>query len=164
MTRRITGTIGGRFNLTEVDTDNTAGNSTITTEIETTISALPILSTDLVVALVGTVGTVPTTLDLSAVQIVTGGTDTLYPVKATAPVVFASIKSMVVHNKSVNTVTVYEGAANSYLPASEQITLSPGAAIQIVYPTAQVVGPTAKNIRIKSTVNASACEVYIFGA
>jgi len=158
----ISGIVGAGFSVTETDSDTTAGASDIVTEVDSAIAALTTANTDKVIALTGKVGTTPITLDLTAIDTLTGGTDVMSPVKATVPLILTTVKSIVVHNKSVNTILVEASGSDSFLPASEQITVLAGGFVQLGYTTAQAVAG-AFNIDISADVDASACEIYILG-
>jgi len=163
MSIELTGTAGLQFDIRTVDTDTGVGEKDVTYVTPTTVKSVTFTDASIAVAMAGAVGTTPATIDLTAIANVTAGSDTLAVKDNTAPVALASVLTLFVVNTSANVVTLQAGATNSFLTASEQVTIPAGAGAGYSYASGKATSGSIKNIRISADVNDSDCEVYILG-
>lgn len=156
------GNAGITFNVTETTATTDTGTVTQAHTIATTVSALTIESTDKVASISGTVGTTAFDLNLNDVSNQSG---TGYDVNVVRnqEVDYTTMKQITIHNTDdTNTITVGPGSSNSFLAASEQITLSPGQAISLTYSTAKSVSTTG-NISIVADAASTTFKTYLLG-
>ena len=162
----ITGNVGTAFDLTETNTTTSTGIISETYLVEASVGDLPISATDKAVGIAASIGTTAFDFDLYDIKNLSGGAGagayTFIPQRSTSPVVLATIKSILIHNKSATILTITPGSVNSYLPASEQITIPAGGSNQFAYSTAQTIG-ASKTIKIISNGATSIVEIYILG-
>jgi hypothetical protein len=158
----LTGSAGCQFSITKVDTANAIGTiAGITYQDETAIRSVTFTNASLVAAMSGVVAaSAGTQIDLYALN--TSGA--LYLAQGTAPIVFQTILTIVIHNKHASsTIAVAPGATNSFLAASTLITIPAGGAAQLTYTTAATVSSTVRNILLTSSSGTADCEVYVLG-
>lgn len=163
MSITITGTAGCQFSITVTDTATNTGTAKILHQSETAIRSVTFTNASLVAALAGSVGTAGTTIDLFAIADANDGTYYMRLQHGNATIILGSLLTMVIHNKSANIITVAPGSSNSFLAASEQITIPAGGAIQLTFASGKTVSATVKNIKLTADSNDSACEIYILG-
>jgi len=157
----VSGEVGLRFNITESNIITDVGTASIVTTMEESINNIPLSNSDVVVALSGTVDNTGTTIDLTAIQNV----DSLVLVRGTAPVALDNIKAIFVANKSsTQNVVVSASASNSFLAASDQMTINPLSGLAAYCGTEIAIATaTNENIDITGQVGGTAIEVYIIG-
>lgn len=166
MTQTITGNVGTRFDITVCDTATCTGQEDIAHQIESTVGDLTLTDDDYIISLCGTVGTTAIDgLDLNALSYITG---TGYVLNArtnlTQPVDLTTIKNITIHNKgTVEVITISDATATSFLPASEQITIKPGASAVIYNGPDFTIGVNGQ-IKIVSDTASTPIEIYIAGA
>ncbi len=159
----IAGSAGCQFSLTITDTATATGTSVILHQSEVAIRSVTFANTSLIAALAGAVGTSGTTIDLFAIADADDATYFMRLQKGSATIILGSLLTIVIHNKSVNVITVAPGASNSFLTASEQITIPASGAIQLTFASGKTVSATVRNIKLTADVNDSDCEIYILG-
>jgi hypothetical protein len=165
MTITLTGTAGCQFDITTTDTATNTGSKTVEHKTETAIRSVTYTDASYSVAFAGKVGTTGTTIDLYSIADANDGTYYLRLQDSVSGTVYASILTLVVHNKnSTGTISVVPGASNSFLAASEQITLAAGQAVQLTYSTAKTVSNTVRNFKLVGSAINMDCEVYILGS
>lgn len=165
MAKTLTGTAGVNFNITTTNTSDNTGTSTILHEPDSAVTSVTYTNSSYSVAYAGQVGTSGTTIDLYAIADANDGTYYMRLDNGTSGISYASILSIVIHNKATSgTITIQPGATNSFLTASEQITLAAGQAIQLVYSTAKTVSNTIRNFKLVGSTTNMNCEVYILGS
>lgn len=161
----ITGEAGANFDLTVTDTATATGTKVVTFETPTAIKSVTYTNSSKVATFDGAVGTSGTTIDLYSLNDATDSTYYLYLQDNTSPIVLSSCSIIIIYNKSANVLTVQPGASNSFLTASEQVTIPAGAAIMYCYgTTAKTVDATHRNIKIVADVVDSDCQIFILGA
>lgn len=166
MTIAITGSMGCQCNLTIADTATSTGSKTVTYKTEDSIRTVTFTNASKVCSLAGQVGTVGTTIDLYSIADANDGTYYMRLQDTSAPIVLGTLLSIIFHNKHTSgTITVVPGASNSFLTASEQITIAAGAAAQLTYPStgAKTVSNTVRNLKLVGSTTNMDCEVYILG-
>lgn len=159
----IIGSAGCQFDLEVTNSATATGDKVVQHITEVGIRSITYTDASLVVALAGAVGTSGTDIDLIALADFDDGTYFLRLQDNSATVVLASLLTIVIHNKSVNIITIAPGSSNSFLTASEQITIPAGGAIQLTYPSGKTVDASNKTIKLTADVNDSDCEIYILG-
>jgi len=158
----ITGETGLRCNITKSEETTTTGESTVSIVSEDAIGNLPILSTDIIASMSGTVSTSASIIDLTALQNV----DDLVLVKGTAPIVFASIKAIYVHNKELSdSIVIKANASESFLASSDQITI-PALSGASVYcgGTLTITADVDDKFTIEGAGATDSVEIYFLGA
>lgn len=165
MTITVSGNVGTRFNVSVEDTSNNTGSSTVNYSIEASVGDLTLTNADKFVAFYGNIGITAVSIDLMALQYLTGADYKVYPVVATIPVVLSNVKAIYIHNKHVSqTLTAYVAAATSFLPASEQITIQPGAS-SVVYNGPAIAITGLNNLfRLIASGLTTDFEMYIVGS
>lgn len=159
----ITGTVGNGYNLTKTDTATNTGEVEVTHTLEDTVSSLTYTNASNIVVYAGQVGTVGTTIDLFASADANDGTYFMRLENTTSGISYTSILTLCVHNKSAGTITLAPGASNSFLTASEQITIPAGCSVQFAYGTAQTVSATVRNFKLTGSAINLDCEIYLLG-
>jgi hypothetical protein len=166
MANVLTGTVGAQFDITRTNSATNEGNTVTEYQTPIAIRSLTYTSGGVVAAMAGAVGTAGTNITLSALVNVTVSSDTLAVQDTTAPVVFASLLAFAVYNTHATaTITLKPGASNSFLPASEQITIQPGECKQFNYSTAQTITASSNDqIKFVGSINGATCKVWLLGA
>lgn len=165
MTITITGTAGCQFDITTTNTSTDTGTKIVEHKTETAIRSVTYTDSSYSVAYSGQVGTTGTTIDLYSIADANDGTYYLRLQDNVSGISYASILTIVIHNKNLTgTITIQPGASNSFLTASEQITLDVGQAVQLTYSTAKTVSNTIRNFKLVGSTTDMDCEVYILGS
>lgn len=162
MTTAITGNAGINFSITETDAAALTGTKTQLHQPADAIRDMTFLTTDLVASWSGYVGTTEANLVLNALANITATGCVIKMVNATAPLASAvAVRMLVFYNKHASqNITIKAAAAgNSFLTASEQITLLPGKAVALVYTTAKAIS-TDINIGILGAGALTDIEIY----
>ena len=161
----ISGTAGCNFNLTRVDTADATGSiAGITYQTESAVRSVTYTNSSKIATFTGAVGTTGTTIDLFSLADANDGTYYMRLSSNTSGISLTSILILCIHNKSAGNITVEPGAANSFLTASEQITIPAGGCFMFSYGTAQTVSATVRNFKLTGAAVDYDCEVYILGA
>jgi hypothetical protein len=166
MAQTITGKVGTNFNLTVAETATSCGSKSVVYKCEDTVREVTYASTDKVVAWAGQVGTTGTTLDLYAIADANDGTYYMRVQDTPSGVSLSGVRAFVVHNKAAaGTIKILVGAANSFLPASEQATVQAGSSIMYAYPATggQTVTAAIRNLKLTGSAINMDCEVYLIG-
>lgn len=164
MAKTIIGTAGSQFNLTVTDTETNTGAKTVTFTDELAIRSVTYTNTSLIAAYSGQVGTTGTEIDLLSLIDFDDGTYYLRLQENSAPIVLSSVLTIIIHNKSTaDTITVTPGASNSFLAASEQITIDPGSCAQLTFASGKTVSSTVKTLKLTGDADPVNCEIYILG-
>jgi hypothetical protein len=164
MAKSITGTAGSQFNLTIADTATNTGTKTVNFTTESAIRSVTYTNASLVAVYSGQVGTTGTEIDLSSLIDFDDGTYYLRLQENSAPVALSSVLTIIIHNKSTaDTITVTPGASNSFLAASEQITIDPGSCVQLTFASGKTVSSTVKTLTLTGDADPVNCEIYILG-
>jgi len=165
MTITLTGTAGCQYSITKTDTATNTGTATIKHETESDIRSVTYTDASYSIAFAGAVGTVGTTIDLYSISDINDGTYYLRLQDNMSGTVYSEILTIVIHNKATSgTITIQPGDSNSFLTASEQITLDAGQAIQLTYSIAKTVDATHRNIKLVGSTTDMDCEIYILGS
>jgi hypothetical protein len=159
----ISGSTGIAYDITTTNTSTNVGEKVVRYIMPAAYSSITYTDAALAVAYYGTVGTTPVTLDLTALVNVTGGTDTLSIQDNSAPVALANVYTLFIVNNSANVITLTPGASNSFLTASEQITVQAMSAAGYSFGAGKATSGSIKNIKLAGSVDGSSCEVYILG-
>lgn len=161
----ISGNAGVGFNITVTDTAASTGTKTVNYAVESSVGDLTYTNASGVFAWAGKVGTAGTTLNLNAIADANDGTYYLRLDNNTSGTALTSCSTIVVHNKhAAAVITLQPGATNSFLTASEQVTIPAGAAIQYSWGTAKTVSASLCNLKLISNVLNTDVEVYVLGA
>lgn len=162
MTATIQGTVGIEFDIEETDLATATGNVVQDHTISTDVSAISLASTDTVYSVSGSVGTTAFDFDLNAVDNQSGTGYSTSVVRNNGGD-FTTMKSIVIHNThATGVITVTAAAANSFLTASEQITLKPGMSVNLLYTTAEAVSTNGK-LNIVSDTATTTFKMYLLG-
>ena len=164
MSITVSGTAGLQYDITTVNTATNVGTKTVEYVMPAAYKSVTYTNAAKAVAFYGTVGTTPVTIDLTALQNVTGGADTLAIQDNSAPVSLANVQTLFIVNNSLNTITLNNGGANGFLTAGEQITVQALSAAGYSFGAGKATSGIIKNILLTGSVNGSLCEVYILGA
>ena len=159
----ITGSAGCDFNLTLVDTATATGTKTVLSQSESGIRSVVFTNSSKIAVLAGSVGTAGTTIDLFSIIDFNDATYFMRLQDTSGAISITSLLTMVIHNKSANIITVTPGGSNSFLTASEQITIAATSAVQLTYASGKTASATVRNFILTADVVDSACEVYILG-
>lgn len=166
MTTTLTGTAGCQFDITVTNTATTTGAKEVEYVTENAIKSVTFSDASQVAALAGQVGTTGTTIDLFAIADANDGTYYMRLQDNSATISLTSLLTIIINNKAATgTITVVPGASNSFLTASEQITIAAGAAIQLTYPSTatKTVSASVRNFKLVGSAINMDCEVYILG-
>lgn len=159
----LTGSAGVQFAITTADTADATGTKTVLHQTEASVRTVTFTDASVSTAYSGQVGTTGTTIDLYSIADANDGTYYLRVSSGTSGTVYTEALVICIHNKSAGTITVAPGASNSFLTASEQITIPAGCAAMLSYGTAQTVDATHRNIKLTGSAINLACEIYILG-
>jgi hypothetical protein len=159
----LTGTAGCQFAITTADSADATGTKTVLHQTEAAIRSVTFTNASKSIAYTGSVGTVGTDIDLFSNVDVNDGTYTLRISSGTSAVSITGLLCICVHNKSAGNITVSPGSSNSFLAASEQITIPAGGAWMMSYSTAATVSNTVKTIKLTGAAVDYACEIYVLG-
>ena len=160
----LTGTAGNNFNISVTDTATNTGSKSVTYTDEVAVRSVTYTNSSKVCSYSGQIGTTGTTIDLYALADANDGTYFMRLQDTQATIVLSSLLVLNIHNKDVtNSLTVVPGASNSFLPASEQITVKAGCSVQLVFPAGQTVNATTRNIKLVGAAVALSAEIYILG-
>lgn len=163
----INGTVGIDFNVTESDDALATGTIVQRHITDNDISDIVLDNTDLVASLSGFIGTTNVVLDLTDLVSVSGG-DFDISVVRNHDVPFKSIKSIVIHNKTLlpaaNILNLEAGMLSfiEFSNANNALFINPATAISFVYPTPFEIATRVELEFMADTLN-TPLEIFILG-
>lgn len=159
----LTGTAGCQYQITTTDTDNATGTKVVLDQTDSGVRSLTFTNASKSIAWTGSVGTSGTTIDLYAIADATDATYTMRVSNSISGIVLTEVICLVIHNKSAGDITVEPGASNSFLTASEQITIPAAGCVMLSYATVKTVSATIRNFKLTGASTDYDCEIYVLG-